>query len=81
MLLLYSYIYGIILPVQFGEVSQVTSQESFQNLPVSVQVFKSFHIPVIIGDTVFVTLGVVVLHVQEVVGTDVLGVQLVGGIY
>ncbi len=37
--------------------------------------------PVIIGDTVFVTLGVVTLPFQEVVGTDVLGVQEVGGIY
>lgn len=36
--------------------------------------------PVIIGDTVFVTLWVVTLPFQEVVGTDVLGVQLVGGI-
>ena len=41
---------------------------------------RSFHIPVIIGDTVFVTLGVVTLQLQEVVGTDVLGVQEVGGI-
>ena len=36
--------------------------------------------PVIIGDTVFVTLGIVTLPFQEVVGTDVLGVQEVGGI-
>ena len=36
--------------------------------------------PVIIGDTVFVTPGVVTLPFQEVVGTDVLGVQEVGGI-
>ena len=39
---------------------------------------RSFHIPVIIGDTVFETLGVVTLPFQEVVGTDVLGVQEVG---
>jgi len=41
-------------------------------------VLRSFHIPVIIGDTVFVTLGVVTLPFQEVVGTDVLQVQEVG---
>lgn len=34
--------------------------------------------PVIIGDTVFVTLWVVTLPFQEVVGTDVLQVQEVG---
>lgn len=34
--------------------------------------------PVIIGDTVFVTLGVVTLPFQEVVGTDVRGVYVVG---
>lgn len=39
---------------------------------------RSFHIPVIIGDTVFETLGVVTLPFQEVVGTDVLQVQEVG---
>ena len=39
---------------------------------------RSFHIPVIIGDTVFVTPVVVTLQLQEVVGTDVLQVQEVG---
>lgn len=39
---------------------------------------RSFQNPVIIGDTVFVTPVVVTLQLQEVVGTDVLGVQEVG---
>lgn len=53
--------------------SQVTSQESFQNFPVSDQVSKSFHIPVTIGATVLTALGVVTLQVYVVGVTGVRG--------
>jgi hypothetical protein len=59
---------GIVRQISTGLTSQAISPESFQYFPVSVQVMRSFHIPVIIGATVFATPPPVGRPVRVVVG-------------
>lgn len=59
---------GIVLQISTGFTSQAISHESFQYFQASVHVKRSFHIPVIIGATVFTTHPPVGRPVSVVVG-------------